>query len=470
MKFYFERVFLWVEVFFRIFRIPKTHLLSQEEKVKKFKSWLDNLQQESWQLELLISGFAIFAVFSAIEPFNIFMSSISARNEGQEYIILMAFIGVGVYLALAVLAFNLSVHIIMRGLWIGAIGLRYFSGDIDFERLHYTSKFDSYLKNKIGSFDAYIAKLEDYCSLIFSITFLIIFFCFSLIIQILVLICIGLIGKNLGSDFTDVVLISIFIIFVLCSLLTAIDFFSQGILKKYKWTSFFYFPIYRVYSKISLSFIYRPMLYNFLDNKKGKWILGLLIPFYFIVALISTLSIEHSNYHSYIYHSSENYLLKNNYYEEIKDIEVEFVRSVSLPSKIIKDNPLPVFIVHTSKMEDVVYKLNPGIKPKKDLRGLRVADGISFGGDARYNAKVEEDFELYLQKISNVISIKIDGRVYPSEFVATVNNKEQLGLETFLDIEGLQKGKHLLQVESKKIVKDSIINYELAKIPFWYYP
>ena len=43
----------------------------------KFKELLDNLQQDSWQLELLISGFAIFGLFSSIEPLN------TALNEAE---------------------------------------------------------------------------------------------------------------------------------------------------------------------------------------------------------------------------------------------------------------------------------------------------------------------------------------------------------------------------------------------------
>ena len=31
----------------------------------EFRKWLDKLQQESWQLELIISGFAIYGLISA---------------------------------------------------------------------------------------------------------------------------------------------------------------------------------------------------------------------------------------------------------------------------------------------------------------------------------------------------------------------------------------------------------------------
>ena len=64
---------------------------------------------------------------------------------------------------------NLIIHVVLRSLWIGALGLRYISGDIDIEKLNYSKRFTNYLKKKIGSFDDYIEKLEKLCSVIFAI-------------------------------------------------------------------------------------------------------------------------------------------------------------------------------------------------------------------------------------------------------------------------------------------------------------
>ena len=41
--------------------------MNNEFTNKKFRKLLDKLQQDSWQLELLISGFAIFGLFSSLE-------------------------------------------------------------------------------------------------------------------------------------------------------------------------------------------------------------------------------------------------------------------------------------------------------------------------------------------------------------------------------------------------------------------
>lgn len=48
----------------------------QEEKNKsKLSQWLEILQQESWQLELVISGFAIFLLASLYDSLDKFMNT-----------------------------------------------------------------------------------------------------------------------------------------------------------------------------------------------------------------------------------------------------------------------------------------------------------------------------------------------------------------------------------------------------------
>lgn len=71
---------------------------------------------------------------------------------------------------------NLSLHIVLRSLWVSAIGLRYVSGEIEVERLRLSSVFQRYLGGKRLDFDHYIMNLERYWSLIFALYF--IFFMF----------------------------------------------------------------------------------------------------------------------------------------------------------------------------------------------------------------------------------------------------------------------------------------------------
>ncbi|WP_282075973.1 hypothetical protein [Maribacter aquivivus] len=145
--------------------------MSANYRSVNFKKLLDKLQQESWQLELIISGFAIYGLFAANEPLEL-KASASSVTESDQFGILWAVI----LICCQIFTFNLVVHVLLRGLWIGAIGLRYVSGDINYKTLNYSEKFTSYLKRKVGSFDQYIANLETYCSIIFAASFLMIFY------------------------------------------------------------------------------------------------------------------------------------------------------------------------------------------------------------------------------------------------------------------------------------------------------
>ena len=154
--------------------------MSQDYNKPAFKKLLQKLQEESWQLELLISGFAIFGLYTAYDP--IFDSMREAQNNQQLYLSVIYTIS---FISCAILIFNLILHVLLRGLWIGALGLRYVSGDIDYEILNYSPKFDKYLRKKVGSFDKYIATLENYCSIIFAISFLLIFYVLAITLTII---------------------------------------------------------------------------------------------------------------------------------------------------------------------------------------------------------------------------------------------------------------------------------------------
>ncbi|MBT8221649.1 MAG: hypothetical protein KJN96_00635 [Eudoraea sp.] len=98
--------------------------MSNNPRDEKFKKWLDILQQESWQLELIISGFAIYGLFMIIDPIE--LANQEAQNQGNMFRI---FLMQGLMVSWYIITINLIAHVILRGLWIGAIGLRYVSGN-----------------------------------------------------------------------------------------------------------------------------------------------------------------------------------------------------------------------------------------------------------------------------------------------------------------------------------------------------
>jgi len=428
-----------------------------------FKKLLQKLQEESWQLELLISGFAIFGLFTAIP--TITESLKEAENSQQIYKFVISLIAT---ISCYILIFNLLLHVLLRGLWIGALGLRYVSGDIDYDSLKYSPKFTKYLKKRVGSFDKYIGTLENYCSVIFAVSFLLIFYVLAVTFTVLAIALIAsqlIDNDDLPNWLSKGVGISLILFIIFGMFFTLIDFITLGFLKKKKWISKIYFPVYWVFSFITLSFLYRPLVYNFLDNKFGKRLSFALIPFYFLIAIATSLKYNTSNYFSNEI-TSNDYIANNNNYEDLLS-EGGFIDDVAIQSKVITDAYVKVFILFNENIEDRMFTYNEGLKPKEDKRGL--GSNITFG-NATINTKKRDSLRReYLKTFNDMYSVKIDTIKHDTKFILANSKNDKLGFETYISTKTLAEGKHLLKVNRLKIIKGDTTNWNVSKIPFWYY-
>ena len=440
--------------------------MNQDYNNPAFKKLLKKLQEESWQLELLISGFAIFGLFQAIKPLGVLSQEARTNDQILIFVIFMV-AGISCF----ILLFNLLLHVILRGLWIGALGLRYVSGDIDFEKLNYSPKFTEYLKRRIVSFDRYIASLENYCSIIFAISFLLIFYvlAFTLLIGSIIFVAEYILSNdNLSETFRNIVGIPLMIFIIFGMFLSFIDFLTQGWLKKKQWISKLYFPVYWVFSFLTLSFLYRPLVYNFLDNKFGKRISFFLVPVYILILIGTSFQYQKSNYMSLGTRSTEQVAHKRNYENLINKDDGVFIRDVAIPSKVITDPYLKIFTVFSDMTEDLIFDYNKGLKPIEDHRGLK--SQISFTSDFRKPWNKDSLKREYMKTLKDIHVIKIDSSSYEADFVLSESRTDEFGFETYLDISNLKKGKHLLKVWMKKIKKEDTVYTRRATIPFWYYP
>ncbi len=438
--------------------------MSSKHDNPAFQKLLQKLQEESWQLELLISGFAIFGLFSAFPELEVLGKQASNNNELFKSITLMV-----AWVSCAILLFNLLLHVILRGLWIGALGLRYVSGDIDYDELKYSPKFTKYLRKKIGSFDKYIGTLENYCSIIFAISFLLIFYVLAFTFTFAT---IGLTAENIIENeslpawVSKGIGIPIVIFILLGMLLTFIDFITQGWLKKKQWLSKIYFPIYWVFSFITLSFLYRPLVYNFLDNKFGRRISFILVPIYFIILLGTSLEYTKSNYLNSPRDSSSFYASNRNY-EDMLNEKGQFIRTAAIPSKVITDSYLKVFMVFDDRIEDRIFKRNESLKPEKDQRGLDTK--ITFSNSKFNSRELDSIKRIYLKEFNKIYDVVIDSIIYDSNFILGESATKEFGFETYIDISKLSKGKHLLKLERDQYGKKDTTRVTFSTIPFWYF-
>lgn len=255
------------------------------EKKTFFKEWLEKLQQESWQLELLISGLALFGIYEAkpwIDEMDLYLSNINYQYTGAFATAFMILISSG----WLIFFLNLLVHVILRGLWIGAIGLRYVSRDIDYASLGYNKLFTTYLKEKVGEYDDFIERLERICSVLFAYTFLLFLLLMSLVLFFTQVFLIAALGSYFGTAGNpNVWMLFLLFAYMIGALIVFADLVSLGGFKKISDPKLakVYKYIYLFYSYATLSVLYRPLLYNFIDNAYTRKLFYLSIPYIFIV-------------------------------------------------------------------------------------------------------------------------------------------------------------------------------------------
>ncbi len=334
-----------------------------EEKEKKniFTEWLEKLQQESWQLELLISGFALFGIWESRDILESFTNFLAVNNPVKSDASAVLVVVTQMLRAAWLVFFtNLLIHVIMRGLWIGAIGLRYVSGDIDYDKLNYSDSFNKYFKKKVGRFDDYIERLEKICSSIFAYTFLLFFIFLSLAFFIIFWIVLVAILDYLFDPSYFAISFIVNTVFGFLAFFVFIDFITLGLFKKIQDKTFskVYGYIYRFYSFITLSFIYRPLLYNFLDTKYTRRLFWFSIPYLLLLTLVLPNFILEANPHfpkikgqlqgeDFI----SKYIVASNNYDDLREKDLTIsnssrkrIRMISLSNYEITSNYANVFI------------------------------------------------------------------------------------------------------------------------------
>ncbi len=444
-----------------------------EFQQNKLTKWLNKLQRESWQLELVISGFSIFLMLGAWEGLTGFGRDIEIASHGlgnEEGLLTIGyFILLGTCLFILI---NLVLHVLLRGIWISTIGLRYVSGDIDFASLRLAPKFDRLLQRKVGSFDEYILKLEKLCSVVFAFTFLIVFMLISIgmyigFVVLFINVIIDALIKNISGQLGEGIELTILLLLVFGGILYLIDFLTLGYLKRVKWLSYIYMPFYRILSFITLSFLYRPIYYNLIDNKFGRWVGFLMVP-YVAIVLLGFFQKIHS--HTWFPDNPGELGMLNRYYDDQRK-DFSLITSGSLPSKFVDNGYLQLFINYLPKQDNpILEKRCPDFKPFHE-QGLGTSlhfsvEGVVVGSNSK-NAETALTCLSGLYEISIGDSLMSDASF---KFHRHVNYNEY-GLVTMLDVDYLPRGEHIVEV--KKIDRrvtadtDTLVMAPFFKIPFW---
>ena len=444
-----------------------------EQEKSKIQSWLDNLQQESWQLELIISSILLLIIGSYDEKIPELILKYNSL-EGFNF----AFIIAALKPILVFIKSNLIAHIFLRGLWIGCIGLRYISSDINYDAFGYVGRFDKFLKKKILPFDTYVEKLERVCSIIFSYSFLMVFHFISFALFFTIIQILNYYGYRLLNDtFLGPVLDIISFILILSGILNLIDFISIGKLKKTKYISTVFYPFYRIYNFFSLSFLYRPIHYNFISNQLGRKYMLLMLPYMLFLALAG----NEISYQEFTYipqkENGANWVIERNYDDLRKG---STIKQFSIDKLFYDQNePIKLFLRMDDKDSNnkLIKHLCPDISSYDRYNFIIKpfdAATITMSDRGKYIKRTtvkerESKIEQSISCIAKIFEISIDTMPAQSlDYVFYENpNAKEPGLLTGININALKPGKHNLNIKIKRLKNGKIEFGDTIVIPFF---
>ena len=127
----------------------------------ELRRWVSNLQLESWQLELLITGFSIFLLATSLQEYSAFerdfvFNKLSGQKDNPIFAVSARLIISAIPLALRFFLISLPFHLLLRGFWIGIVGLSSVSNKIDFDQINLQKPFKKFLPENVRTLDELI--------------------------------------------------------------------------------------------------------------------------------------------------------------------------------------------------------------------------------------------------------------------------------------------------------------------------
>jgi hypothetical protein len=414
--------------------------------------WLEELQQKSWEPEILLSGIVLYGMFKMPELLDqgliFFKSYIFGQTSDVDNLVMV--LKVAIYWLIA----GLVLHLISRGIWVGMVGLSYtFDQGINTDNLNYQGKFKDKV-NRIPKFQTIIVNLEKICSSLFSVSFMLFMVMIGAYFYLFILLLLPFFSILFMTNNYDHWAMEVFeyytIVLIVFGLLGMLDFITVGYFRRFKWIAKVYWPIHRLISFLTFSRYYRGIYYGLVSNV-NKWYIFLFLLIFTVTTFFAFDTVDDGSFPGEGYsrlkfwHNRIGVSAFSGYYDD-QNSELYSVRA-SIPSDIVTNNTLRLFIVADINFQDSLEAMTKREPLKTELDSLPTR---------------EKSHKL----ISSFYRVVLDDSVvndYPLKFHYK-SHTHQFGYLVYLDITNLQKGMHTLSIKGpEKMFGDRTF----ASIPFY---
>lgn len=439
--------------------------------MEKKKSPVRPLFNQSSELEILISAAIVFAAFSIGDLVPEFISRSINHNIPSNSPVLVLATLLALFLS-TLLPISIFLHFILRFYWLSLLGLNSVYSKPKFEKLNFALKHEIRIKRKYSP-ERHIDFIDKLCSSIFAFSFLTVFvFCFTSISIFIILggfiyLIDGVFAENmLMNSIVNILLL----IFLFACLLSFIDFFSLGSLKKIrrKWFIRIYYPINRFMGFITLSYFYRGLYYTFISNIPRS-VAAFVLPAYLILAIIL---LNAGFYESSLYAGDRTSIdlgpaAATSYYYQENFSPLKSVIFPFIPALHIEKNYLPVYIPLKENIEDVLIEECDSVSAIND-RGFHWRKVLNLPFNKRYlpqDFNYRDNAENALECFNSMIELSIGNKKFGNNTFRffQLQEPDKITIMTTLDIEDLPKGEHVLEISFKKPMAETSYSISFYK-------
>ena len=421
--------------------------------------WLRRLERESWQAELIVSGLAIYGSFKLPDIVFWFIDYLITHLAMEHYFMgyMLSYI---LLLGFSALTTFFIIHFILRGYWIGLIGLNSvypngYKSDGGFYSPFFMEKMIGYLPSIRES----IKKIDNICSTLFAgaCGFVMIYSSMALMLGLLLALA------NILDDYIhpQLAILPLYIWLGLSLLVTIMGMLSVS--KKFKSNEAFqnrYFKISKTLGNIMIPVLYKPAnqimmtFYSYFEKKQNM--LQTLVLFGF-ATIYSTFLMNKSNMEvlingedHFVRLASTDVIRSTFYLDQLKD-HSKTIQPV-IPSELIEGPLMRLFIPLYASEKRIRKTICGEFQKDKNLEW-----------DENWMNKRAFNSACYKQ----YIKVSVNGTAYDLDMpYHKLSHKNEAGVLTYVPTENFNIGRNELIVRKLKN-KEGDIDI-MFKIPFWF--
>lgn len=335
--------------------------------------WLQKLQESSWELELLLSGGAIFTLLQAA---SFFAEAVQSLNVTTSLPNTGLFLLIGM-LGIQVLTLGFGLHLLLRALWVALVCVTYlYPQGARPERVRWRRPFRSAPPSS-EYFYGLLTKLNRTCATVMFLAIISTMLLGGLLIVFIVLAWLPAIYIGHAEPFQYLWYFRGLLLVVVLYLL---DMTLFGALRRVPGLVWLLFPAFWLLDRLTLRIVFQPALWLFASHVSRGRMIGLLTMFMgFTLILSYTLIYQDLHLPKIFDRRTHRFkmapgpeLLQENYLDEMAG---QPVRGTAIASKYVDKPFLEVFIVYRKEFEQDVEKRD-SVQYLSDIVGLAIDDSL----------------------------------------------------------------------------------------------